>query len=69
MKNKPKRVLSHISKSILYKDSFLKYLFSPSEELKDMNNLNLNEKELLFKSCEIDNIEKDFSCLKEERKK
>jgi len=34
-----------------------------------MNNLNLNEKELLFKSCEIDNIEKDFSCLKEERKK
>ena len=48
MKNKPKRVLSHISKSILYKDSFLKYPFSPSEELKDMNNLNLNEKELLF---------------------
>ncbi len=69
-KPKPKRLLSHISKSVLCKkDSFLKCPFSPSEELKDMKNSNLTKNELLFKSCNIDDIEKDFSCLKEERKK
>ena len=65
-KPKPRKLLSNISKRVFTpKDTFLKNPFN-FEDLK--NNLS-NEKELLFKSSSIDDIEKDFSCLKEEREK
>ena len=65
-KPKPRKLLSNISKRVFTpKDTFLKNPFN-FEDLK--NNLS-NEKELLFKSCKIDDIEKDFCSLKEEREK
>ena len=63
-KPKPRKLLSNTSKRVFTpKDIFLNNHFI---ELK--NDLS-NEKELLFKSCKIDDIEKDFSSLKEEREK
>ena len=63
-KPKPRKLLSNTSKRVFTpKDIFLNNHFI---ELK--NDLS-NEKELLFISCKIDDIEKDFSSLKEEREK
>ena len=63
-KPKPRKLNSHTSKRI-NKESFLKCPFTPSEEL--MKDSLIKKKEELFKSCNIEDIERDFSLLKEER--
>ena len=66
-KPKPRKVHSYISRRVFNpRDSFLKCPFSSCDELK--SKISKNE-ELLFKSSSIDDIEKDFCSLKEEREK
>ena len=66
-KPKPRKVLSYTSRRIFSpRDSFLKCPFSSCDELKSKIS---KKEELLFKSSSIDDIEKDFCSLKEEREK
>ena len=65
-KPKPRKMKFYNSNQMRYNNSIRKCPFDIQKEL-NMNNSHLKKGELFFKSCSIEDIEKDFALLKEKK--